>query len=307
MDYGPTLLKVIKGKDQNSFRHTMIDLHTHSTASDGTLSPEALVELAAKQGITAIALTDHETVTGVVSAQERGKDLGVEVVSAVEIGASLDKVGEVHLLGYFINTRDESLLDCLEWLREERRSRGRKIVERLRELGALITFEQVEKIAQGESLGRPHIAQALVDNGQATSVKKAFEIYLKSTGPANIKREQLEADEAISLIRRAGGIAVLAHPCTVGGQSDELPRVIGLLMELGLEGIEVFYSQHNAKQVSYYKKLATVSGLLMTTGSDFHGSNKPDIKMGQSIQRAPAGILQKLREAANSRSVAYSS
>ena len=285
----------------------MIDLHTHSTASDGTLGPEALVELAAKRGLAAIALTDHETVTGVVSAQERGKDLGVEVVSAVEIGASLDKVGEVHLLGYFINTKDESLLDCLEWLRGERRSRGRKIVERLRGLGVLITFEQVEKIAQGKSLGRPHIAQALVDNGQATSIKKAFEIYLKSTGPANIKRDQLEADEAISLIRGAGGIAVLAHPCMLGGQSDELPRVIELLMKLGLEGIEVFYSQHNAKQVSYYKKLATVFGLLMTAGSDFHGSNKPDIKMGQGVQRAPAEILSKLREAANSRSTAYSS
>jgi len=281
----------------------MIDLHTHSTASDGTFSPKALVELAAEKGLSAIALTDHDTVAGVAPAQARGKSLGVEVVPAVELGASFDGVGEIHLLGYFIDIKNKTLRDRLAWLRNERRSRGRKIVERLREMGVSISVEQVEKIAQGESVGRPHIARALVENGHVASMKEAFERYLKSTGPAYIKREQLSAGEAIGLVRGAGGVAVLAHPFTLKGKDGEFSQVLQSLIELGLRGIEVFYSQHTTQQVDRYKQLAARFGLLMTGGSDFHGANKPQIELahGCGNPQIPTDLLAGLLKAAKSR------
>ncbi len=281
----------------------MIDLHTHSTASDGTLSPEALVELAAERGLSAIALTDHDTVAGVAPAQERGKALGVEVVPAVELGASLDGVGEIHLLGYFIDIKNKTLRDRLAWLRDERRSRGRKIVERLKDMGVSISVEQVEKIAKVGSVGRPHIARALVENGHVASMKEAFERYLKSTGPAYVKRELLNADEAIGLVREAGGVAVLAHPCTLGRKDRELPWVLQSLMAMGLEGIEVFYSQHTSEQVWQYEELAQRFGLLVTGGSDFHGANKPEIELGRghTTMQVPAKMLASLRHTAEFR------
>jgi len=279
----------------------MIDLHTHSTASDGTLSPEALVELAAERGLSAIALTDHDTVAGVAPAQERGKSLGLEVVPAVELGAWLDGVGEIHLLGYFIDIKNKTLRDRLAWLRDERRSRGRKIVERLKDMGVSISVEQVEKIAKVGSVGRPHIARALVENGHVASMKEAFERYLKSTGPAYVKRELLNADEAIGLVREAAGVAVLAHPCTLGRKDRELPWVLQSLMAMGLEGIEVFYSQHTSEQVQLYEELARRFGLLMTGGSDFHGANKPQIELGQGSIQVPTDVLASLRHTAKFR------
>ena len=279
----------------------MIDLHTHSTASDGTFSPEALVELAAEKGISAIALTDHDTVAGVAPAQARGKALGVEVVPAVELGASWDGVGEIHLLGYFIDIKNKTLRDRLAWLRDHRRSRGRKIVERLKEMGVSISVEQVEDIAQGESVGRPHIARALVKNGHVASMAEAFERYLKSNRPAYVKREQLGAAGAIRLVQEAGGVAVLAHPFTLKGTGGELPQVLQSLMALGLEGIEVYYSQHTSEQVRQYEELARRFGLLMTAGSDFHGANKPEIELGHGSIQVPAKLLVALREAANTR------
>ena len=279
----------------------MIDLHTHSTASDGTLSPEALVELVGERGLSAIALTDHDTVAGVAPAQERGKSLGLEVVPAVELGASLDGVGEIHLLGYFIDLKNKTLRDRLAWLRDERWSRGRKIVERLNDMGVSISVEQVVGIAQGGSVGRPHIARALVENGHVASMEEAFGRYLKSNGPAYVKRELLGAGEAIRLVRGAGGVAVLAHPCTLGRKDGELPKIIRSLMAHGLRGIEVFYSQHTTQQVDRYKQLAARFGLLMTGGSDFHGANKPEIELGQGSIQIHAKLLAALREAANSR------
>ena len=279
----------------------MIDLHTHSTASDGTLSPEALVELAAERGLSAIALTDHDTVGGVAPAQERGKSLSVEVVPAVELGASLDGVGEIHLLGYFIDLKNKTLRDRLAWLRDERRSRGRKIVERLNDMGVSISVEQVVGIAQGGSVGRPHIARALVENGHVASMKEAFEHYLKSTGPAYVKRELLNAGDAIRLVRGAGGVAVLAHPCTLGRKDGDLPTIIRSLMAHGLRGIEVFYSQHTLEQVQHYEALAQRFGLLVTGGSDFHGANKPEIELGRGIRQVPTDVLASLRPTAKFR------
>ena len=283
----------------------MIDLHTHSTASDGTLSPEALVELAAERGLSAIAITDHDTVAGVAPAQERGDALGVEVIPAVELGASLDGVGEIHLLGYFIDIKNKTLRDRLAWLRDERRSRGRKIVERLNDMGVSISVEQVVGIAQGGSVGRPHIARALVENGHVASMKEAFERYLKSTGPAYVKRELLSAGDAIGLVREAGGVAVLAHPCTLGRKDGELPTIIQSLMAHGLRGIEVFYSQHTSEQVRQYEELAQRFGLLVTGGSDFHGANKPEIALGRghTTMQVPAEMLTRLRRAADSRNM----
>ncbi len=166
-------------------------------------------------------------------------------------------------------------------------------------MGVSISVEQVVGIAQGGSVGRPHIARALVENGHVASMKEAFERFLKSTGPAYVKREQLSAGDAIGLVREAGGVAVLAHPCTLKGTDGELPQVLQPLMALGLRGIEVFYSQHTSEQVQVYEELAHRFGLLMTGGSDFHGLNKPEIELGHNRRelQIPTNLLAVLRKA----------
>jgi 3',5'-nucleoside bisphosphate phosphatase len=258
----------------------MIDLHTHSTASDGTLSPEALIDLAADKGISVLALTDHDTLAGIQAALERGRQRGVQVIPGVELGAQWSLAGQMHILGYYVDYQDSDFLDRLSWLKERRRERAQAIVKRLGELGAPLAWDALTELAGTGPIGRPHVAKALVQAGYVQSVSEAFERYLKNGAPAFLEKVQYTSSEVVGLIRRAGGVAVLAHPSTLKLSSAELQRCVEQLISEGLRGIEVYWSKHTEAEAASFLELAHRYGLIATGGSDFHGSNKPGIELG---------------------------
>ena len=274
-----------------------IDLHTHSSYSDGSLSPRQLVQLAKKRGLRAIALTDHDTVAGVEEALEAGKELGVEVVPGVEISAQYPP-GTMHILGYYIRTSHGELQESLKKLQQARAARNPKIIERLQALGLEITATEVLDLAAGQ-VGRPHIARALVNRGYVSSIDEAFSRYLKKGAIAYVEKFRFPPEEAIAIIRRAGGIAVLAHPFTLGmAKPDELSQLVRGLGEMGLEGIEVFYPGHTEEMVVIYEDVAKRLGLICTGGSDFHGNFRDHSYLGNTLpgQDLDYELLQGLKE-----------
>ena len=277
----------------------MIDLHTHSTASDGTLSPEELADLAAEKGLRAIALTDHDTVGGVAAALERGNHRRVLVIPGVELGARYNGGGQMHILGYYIDHRHPFLLDRLSWLRARRRERAEKIVSRLHEIDVPISRDRVFQLAGIGSLGRPHVARALLEAGHVRSVSEAFDRYLKEGAPAFIEKFQFTSRQAIRLIRTSGGVAVLAHPASLKLSPNGLEACVEQLISEGLGGIEVYWSKHSKSEIAYYEGVATRFGLIVTAGSDFHGINKPTIELGAQLhgQADEAHVLDALETA----------
>ncbi len=241
------------------------DLHTHTTASDGLLSPAQLVGLARQRGLSAIAITDHDTVEGVAEVLTIPSS-GLLVVAGVELSCSLGCV-DVHLLGYGLDIAVGGLRALLAERADERRSRAEAIVERLGSLGAAVTMDRVMALAGSGTIGRPHIARALVEAGHATGVGDAFERYLGTGRPAYVERPVLLPDRAIREIHAAGGSAVLAHPLYSEGYGDFLPG----LAESGLDGLEVVYPDHTADTRRSLSSLASRYDLIETGGTDFHG------------------------------------
>ncbi len=273
-----------------------IDLHTHTTLSDGSMTPEELVRHALGKGLAAVAVTDHDTVSGVSRALEEGKKIGIEVIAGVEI--SVDFSTEMHLLGYFPNGYSESILKVLEDLRVRREQRNPRIVNKLNELGFDITMEEISGTAGSDNVGRPHIARVLQEKGYVDSMSEAFEKYLNVGRPAYFKKEKLLPKEGIAEIITAGGIPVLAHPIFIGLTYDRLDQLVGELAGYGLKGIEVFYSWHTEEQTSELLKIAEKHGLLATGGSDFHGSFKSDIEIGigTGTLKVPYSLLETLKQ-----------
>jgi predicted metal-dependent phosphoesterase TrpH len=260
----------------------LIDLHTHSTASDGTFSPEELVYLAKKEKLQALALTDHDTIDGLKPAYNTAKDLGLPFLCGVEISIKFEGPGHFHLLGYFLEPEIPKINDTLLKLKKAREERNKKMIEKLNNLGIKITLEELKEIAQGE-IGRPHIAILLVKKGIVKSFEEAFQKYLKKGAPAYVPKALLLPEEGIKLILEAKGIPVLAHPITLKLNLLELKKYIKLLKNFGLMGIEVFYPEHTTDFTKFLIECAKELGLLLTGGSDFHGENKPDIKLGKGL------------------------
>lgn len=240
------------------------DLHVHTTASDGTLTPEETVREAARVGLEAVGIADHDTIAGIAPGLAAGHEVGVIVVPAVEINTDFGS-SEIHVLGYYIDPASESLNENLTLLRNGRLERGRKIVEKLNEIGINISMDRVEEIAGG-AVGRPHIARALVEAGYSRDMNGAFGRYLVRGTPTYVPRYKLTPLQAIEIIRDAGGVPVLAHPGT--NKHDEM---IPELVENGLVGIEVYHSDHSSFQSKHYLKIAEKYGLIPTGGSDSHG------------------------------------
>ncbi|MFZ2088641.1 MAG: PHP domain-containing protein [Desulfobaccales bacterium] len=258
-----------------------IDLHTHSNASDGSLPPREVVRLARERGLAALALTDHDTIDGLTQAMAAGEEFALEVIPGVEISAKHPQ-GSMHILGYFLDFGSDLLAKRLEVLKQARKDRNPQIVAKLNQRGIPVTMEQVERISGGGQVGRPHIAQAIFQHGYVKSLQEAFDVYLGNNGLAYVSKFRFPPDEAMAMIRDARGLAVLAHPFTLGLHTFEaLGPLLEELMSLGLAGIECYYPEHSPHQTALYLSLARKLGLLITGGSDFHGDIKPDVSLGR--------------------------
>ncbi|MDR3709127.1 MAG: PHP domain-containing protein [Capsulimonadaceae bacterium] len=278
-----------------------IDLHAHTTASDGTFSPTELVNLAADIGLSALAVTDHDTIAGLAEALDAARVSGIELIPGVELSID-DEAGRYHLLGYGINPHDSVLLTTLSDVRERRARRNKRIMQRSRELGLPITWDDVLRHAGdgGEVVARPHFAAALIERGVVGSIAEAFDIYLATGRPLYFPKDGLGSIEAMRLLHQAGGVGVLAHPglSKWPKPADLEARLMDLHAEAGLDGVEVYYNKHSGEQTDAYRDVAERNGLLATGGSDFHGDAKPDVALGDVYRGLPAplSLLQSLHE-----------
>ncbi len=276
-----------------------IDLHTHTTFSDGSFSPTELIDLADQKGLDILAITDHDTTEGLPEALKAAKNLSLELIPGIELSAQFHN-REMHILGYFINLNDSQFQARLEALRSTRIERIHHILDRLHSLGMDIPLKDVEHVSGIGTIGRPHIAQVLIAKGYVTSMKDAFEQFLGSRGKAYVQRVVPEAHEIIAWITEAGGIPVLAHPYWEGFNKEESATACQTLVAQGLQGLEVFYGTFSARHISFNLGLARRFDLLMTGGSDFHGTLKPGITLGKGrgSLHVPSKVVERLRIAA---------
>jgi 3',5'-nucleoside bisphosphate phosphatase len=262
---------------------SFVDLHCHSTASDGTLPPRDVVRLAKDCNLSALALTDHDTVAGCADAGDEAKKLGIDFLCGIEISAEYPSPGTMHILGYGVDPDSPQLKSLTETLIAGRDNRNPKIIAKLNEMGVAVTMREWEDEAKGNVVGRPHLAAILVRKGYVSSIKLAFDKYIGQGAPAYFDKERLTPRQALDRIQAARGLAVLAHPIQLRTQNDaQLERVIKDLVDLGLAGIETIHSDHDAAWIDKTTALANRFNLLKTGGSDFHGSNKKDIQLGSA-------------------------
>jgi len=280
-----------------------IDLHTHTTASDGTLSPAKLARLAAKEGLVAFAVTDHDTVAGVTSAMAEGARRGVDVITGVEI--SLDYKGPkvdgrsawMHLLVYHLPLGGP-LAKKLGELQQWRAERNVRIIAKLCDMGLNMTLDEVAAASGGGQIGRPHFAKVMLDKGYVETRQEAFDRYLTKDAPAYEDKRRLSPDDAISRARAEGAVPVIAHPYSLGLEGDALRENIAHWRDQGLCGLEVIYPEHGPELREKLTALADDLGLIITGGSDFHGDNKPDIELGRGRNgnvTVPASVLLDIR------------
>lgn len=244
------------------------DLHVHTTASDGEYSPEKIASLSFEKGLSAVAITDHDTIKGVPAALNAVKGLDIKVIPGIEISAVYDP-GTLHMLGYFPEYPD-TLEDDLENVQKGRLNRFPKIIEKFNCLGFDISIDDVMQIAGDAQIGRPHIAKALIKKGYATEFNEVFDKWLGKGKPCYVEKEKLTWEEAINLIKRHNGISVLAHPFTLELDELSLKELVGNMKSAGLSGIEVYYPEHTTDRIKLYRKIANEMGLIITGGTDFH-------------------------------------
>jgi predicted metal-dependent phosphoesterase TrpH len=276
----------------------MIDLHSHTDRSDGTFTPDELVAEAVRVGLSALAITDHDTFAGYDAAVPLAADAGLELICGIELSTRY-MGNSIHLLGYFpVTPPSDELRAWLEFLQANRRERNVRLIDKLRTLGVDITLAEVEK--KGRTLtARPHFARVLVEKGYAKDLEDAFALYLDESAKGYVQRQEVPIEEALERIAQSGGVSSLAHPIRVAKNNwEKLAEYIGDLAGYGLRAVEVYHSDHSPENVSYYKTLAEQNGLGMTGGSDFHGGNKPNINLGTGMRNnlaVPDELLEKLK------------
>ena len=274
-----------------------IDLHVHTTASDGTYRPAEAVSLAAGLGLSAIAVTDHDTAAGYAEAAKAGARFGLEIVPGIEISTTY--FGAVHILGYFIDPQAPALNQVLDWVVQDRDERNRKMAEMMAADGMPIRYEEMQQ-RFGTVIGRPHFGELLIELGYAKDMQDAFDHYIEKGQKYYLPRHFLSIEKSIEIIREAGGVPVLAHPFQYRLGDERLRLLIEHCMEHGLLGMECLYSLYDGEQSEYLLRLAKEYGLSPTGGSDFHGSNKPHISLGTGTGSlaVPYEYLDKLKELA---------
>ncbi len=272
----------------------MIDLHLHSTFSDGTYSPEALVRMAQETGLKAISITDHDTVDGTGEALAAGEKYGVRVVSGVELSVFLDDIN-FHLLGYHFDWLDKTLAAKLDVLQKSRNKRNSVIIANLKNLGLDISEGELHEVSSSGQTGRPHIARLLVDKRIVKDIDQAFAVYLRKGKPGYARRFIYHVDEAISLIHKSGGLAVLAHPAPISRSAPVHDNLLDRLKSLGLDGIETHYPTQKGSFRKTVRRLASTYGLFETGGSDYHGDIRPNTSMaGCTTNAVPLELLEQM-------------
>jgi len=276
-----------------------VDLHLHSSCSDGLLPPGEVVRRAAAVGLAAIALCDHDNIDGIDDAEAEGKKLGMEVISGVELSVLWESYRDIHLLGYGFDRHHPELRRALAEFRDFRKNRNRHIVERINEVledenRSPISFERVRELAGG-TFGRPHIAQVLIEAGHVRSVEEAFQRYLV---PCNVDKRFFPADEAIGLIHRAGGVTSLAHPPYITPDRQDFLDLLDALVRLGLEGIEAYNTGATNDDIDWYITQARRRGLMVTGGSDFHGIENSEVQIGsgRGNLKIPYACVEEIRD-----------
>lgn len=262
----------------------MIDLHMHSTFSDGSETPERLVAMARQIGLTAIALTDHDNMAGVPEFMDACRKEGITAFSGVEISAALDEeyaASTLHILGYGLDPHNRQLRELLGRVLDGRAWRNEQIMKKLAKTGVALDWSVVQALAAEDVVGRPHIAKAMVDCKYVSNLQEAFDRYLAKGAPAYVDRYRLNPEEAIQMIRGAGGLTFVAHPFTWINDEARLEQELRLLQQLGMAGIEVYHSDHDNEQIVALLRIANKLGLMVSGGSDFHGTSKPLIRMGR--------------------------
>lgn len=277
----------------------IIDLHTHSTCSDGSMTPTQLVKHAAENGIAAIALTDHDTVSGVEEAVAAGEEYGVEVIPAIEF--SVKSATETHILGYYIDIDNEQIKEILKEIIEKRIERNAVTARLLQKLGFDVTLEEAAALAPGGIVGRAHFARVMMNKGYVSSVKEAFEKYLSSGKPAYFGNQKLEAKTAIEAIHSAGGVAFLAHPHLVKLPDDALENFLVELKSYGLDGLEGYYTDYDEEMQNKFQAMAKKHGLEISGGTDFHAAMKPHIAIGKGTgnMAIPYSVLENIKNMVN--------
>ena len=281
----------------------IIDLHAHTIFSDGSVTPFELAGLAQSQGARAIAITDHDTVAGLAEGRKAAEHLGIEFVDGIEISAEYSP-GTMHILGYCINDESAALLTKLAELRSARERRNPEIASRLQSLGFDISYEDVARLAGNEVVGRPHFARLMVERGYAESIQDAFNRFLAKGAAAYFEKARLSPRDSIALIHEAGGVAVLAHPYQLKLSSlEEVEQLIAELAAMGLDGVEAIYSRHSSEERRVYAEMAKRHGLIVTGGSDYHGTYKPDLNLvtGKGDLSVPYDCLEEIKARARSR------
>lgn len=275
-----------------------VDLHTHSTCSDGTFTPSQLVSYAKAKGLEAIAVTDHDTLSGIEEAKKAGLEHNIEVIGGIEFSTRFDTT-EIHIVGLFLDSACDIINNRLNELQQKRTKRNLEVAQILQNLGMNISYEDFEACAQGSIITRAHIAKALVKKGYCQSNQECFDRYLGKNKPAYIERQVLNHKETISLINNSGGISILAHPLLYKLSNSRLEAMVGELAKDGLLGMEVYYSTHSPADTKYLKTVAQKNKLLFSGGSDFHGENKPklDLAVGYGNLAVPFEILETMKGA----------
>ncbi len=273
----------------------MIDLHCHSTFSDGSKTPEELVALAETAGLTALALTDHDTTDGLESFIAAGKNSSVETLPGIELSAEFG-AATLHILGYGFDPTNDALQKELKWVREGRADRNVQILEKLNTLGYNITFEDVRKHSSDDLIGRPHIAEALIEKGHFKNKDKVFKQLLGKNRAAYIERRRLDPGKCLEIIHAAGGVSVVAHPGQMNLTRSKLRCLIAKLKEQGLGGLEVWHSSHPEQQSVAFEQICEEFNLIATGGTDYHGDLTPNLSLGVGFGNlsTPDNVLEKL-------------
>lgn len=273
----------------------LIDLHTHSLKSDGSMTPAEVVREAKRAGLAAIALSDHDTVDGIREAAAEGEKIGVEVIPAIEF--SVQSKTETHILGYFIDIENPDLLKTLKEVVDLRIERNYVTCQRLNELGFDITIEEVRALAPNNFVGRAHFARVLMDKGYTKSVKEGFDLYMTSGKYAYFEKQRLTARDAVELIGKCGGISFLAHPHLTKLGDDELKEFLKELKGFGLSGLEGYYTDYTPEMQEKYQAMAKELGLLISGGTDFHAAMKPHISIGTGLgnMKIPYSVLEAMK------------